>query len=123
MSTVSFIVIYARDVDKTLQFYSALGLTFLPEQHGAGPKHHSCQMGDLALEIYPSDAKALVGGAGMIGISVTDLDETLLSLQAAGSYVASPIAPFGDGRRCIINDPDGWKVFVYDQTQISETKP
>lgn len=120
MNVVSFIVIYARDVEKSLQFYTALGLYFKQEQHGAGPKHHSCQMGDLALEIYPSDANSVTGCAGMIGISVTDLDDIGLPLEAMEPHVRSPIAPFGNGRRCIVNDPDGWRVFVYDQRQIND---
>ncbi|WP_456388151.1 VOC family protein [Profundibacter sp.] len=53
MNMVSFIVIYARDLEKSLQFYTALGLSFKQEQHGAGPKHHSCQMGGAGVGDIP----------------------------------------------------------------------
>jgi len=75
-------------------------------------------MGDLTLEIYPSDAKTVTGCAGMIGISVNDIG---LSLDAMEPHVRSPIAPFGNGRRCIVNDPDGCKVFVYDHRLAGKT--
>ena len=113
----SFLVLYAQDMAQTLRFYSALGLDFKSEQHGAGPKHYCCQIGDLALEIYPAMDDDLPSATGMIGLSVQDLDEIPLSLEATEPYVVSACAQFGDGRRCVIKDPDGTKVFLFENSQ------
>lgn len=115
MNGVSFLVFYAEDVDETVRFYTALGLEFKGEQHGAGPRHYCCQLDNLALEIYPADEGDTHCGAEMLGILVDDLDEISLSLKAPEPYIISTSAPFGNGNRCVIRDPDGRKVFVFDE--------
>lgn len=113
-SGVSFLVLYAPDVMATVKFYTALGLEFRTEQHGSGPEHHCCQKNGLALEIYPAENVDAPIGTGMIGISVDDLDAIALSLQTAEPYILSATAQFGNGRRCVLKDPDGRQVFVFD---------
>lgn len=47
------LVIYTDHEEDFLSFFRELGLTFKKEQHGFGPEHHACQVGDKVLEVYP----------------------------------------------------------------------
>ncbi len=99
-------------MSETVAFYTALGLAFQIEQHGAGPKHYCCQLDGLALEIYPSEGGD-VGGSAMVGIEVDDL----ASLKLPLNIIVAQTAPFGMGRRVIAKDPDGRNVFVFEAGQ------
>lgn len=109
--TLSLAVIRAADVNASLAFYSALGLNFVPEQHGTGPVHHSCALGGVVLEIYPGQEgtapEPRAGGATMLGFEVTSLDEVLASLQALGIEPKSPPKEADWGRWINVTDPDG----------------
>lgn len=52
MQTV--VVIYTHEVDKAVEFFTGLGLTFVPEKHGKGPDHYSCERDGKVFEIYPA---------------------------------------------------------------------
>ncbi|WP_428540095.1 VOC family protein [Profundibacter sp.] len=99
-------------MSETVAFYTALGLAFQSEQHGTGPKHYCCQLDALALEIYPSKGGD-INGSVMVGIKADDLDSLKLPLN----NIVAQTAPFGDGRRVIVTDPDGRNVFVFEAGQ------
>ncbi len=46
-------VLRTNEVEKTLEFYQTLGLTFVQEQHGNGPVHYACESNGNVFEIYP----------------------------------------------------------------------
>ncbi len=46
-------VIRTGDMEGTRRFYEALGLAFVEEQHGDGPRHYACERNGCVLEIYP----------------------------------------------------------------------
>jgi catechol 2,3-dioxygenase-like lactoylglutathione lyase family enzyme len=48
------VVLRARDVDATRTFYEGLGLIFVEERHGTGPRHFAADAGAWVLEIYPA---------------------------------------------------------------------
>jgi catechol 2,3-dioxygenase-like lactoylglutathione lyase family enzyme len=41
MATLDHVVLRCADLERSRAFYEALGLTVVPEQHGAGPAHFS----------------------------------------------------------------------------------
>ena len=80
---LSLVVLQSGDVQASKDFYSLLGLSFVEEQHGTGPRHYSTTLGALVLEIYPcqgSNASAPL----RIGFRVPSLDETLDVLRGRG---------------------------------------
>src|SRR4051812_5572365 len=85
MTLLSLIVIKSADVDATLAFYSALEITFVPEQHNSGPVHYSSNIGEVVLEIYPSSSetpsKTATGGDTMLGFRVASLETVLTRLR------------------------------------------
>lgn len=119
MATLSLIVLRCVDLEASRTFYSALGLYFELEQHGNGPVHYSCQLGDHVLELFPgkpgSAPARLVGGATMHGFHVESLEAVLSSLQAQQAEIIHSPSDSPWGRRAVVLDPDGRAV---ELTQI-----
>ncbi len=110
-SSLSLLVLRAEDLDRSLRFYQALGLKFTEEQHGNGPLHHACQLGEAVLELYPgkpgSAPDRRSGGATMIGFRVDSLSQTLLTLAELGVTVLTAPSPSSTPSRAVVEDPDG----------------
>ncbi len=119
MISFSLIVVRAAKVEAALSFYSALGLTFVQEQHGSGPIHHSCTLGNVTMEIYPLKAGAEFqpDTSTMIGFGVASLDETLADLAKLG--VAPKSAPKNSEWGLWVNviDPDNRVVQLHEKIQ------
>ncbi|MFF4647453.1 VOC family protein [Streptomyces sp. NPDC001389] len=97
-------VIYTDQLEACRAFYSGLGLTLVPEQHGRGPAHYAAALaGGGVLELYPAGARPATG---------------YLRLGLAAPAAAS--AADAGGRR-IFTDPDGRTVIL--TTTPEETTP
>lgn len=104
-SALGLLVVRCRDVERSLSFYTAIGLSFVREQHGRGPVHHAATLdGGTVLELYPCGEKVSVGGLRM-GIRVADPLAAVRALQRLG-WEARPAA----SRSWIVEDPDGLTV-------------
>ncbi|WP_226353768.1 hypothetical protein [Pseudonocardia sp. ICBG601] len=67
---LSLLVLYTEKLEACREFYTALGLRLVEEQHGAGPVHYSTTMpGGLVLEIYPGKPDRTTGRL-RLGITV-----------------------------------------------------
>lgn len=104
---LSLLVLRSSDPVATRRFYEALGLTFTTEQHGTGPVHHACVLGETVLEIYPhrEGAQRDVRDETRLGLRVADLDATLATAVACGFTVQKH--PSATSPRALLNDPDG----------------
>ncbi len=99
----SLLVLRARDIETTANFYRALGLEFQSEQHGQGPLHFACERDGFVLEIYPlKPNQAEVNDSIMLGFRVESLQATLhefnsnVEIKSGETRIASVIDP--DGR-------------------------
>lgn len=121
MAALSLIVLRCVDLEVSRSFYAALGLCFEKEQHGNGPIHYSCRLGDLVLELYPgkpvSVSARTVGGATMHGFRVDSLEAVLANLQIQRSEIIHPPSDSPWGRRAIVLDPDGRAVELTQSQQ------
>jgi hypothetical protein len=104
------LVLYALDPKKTLAFYRAAGLTFRPERHGGGPRHHACGLGGFAIEIY-RDTRRTVGilphqPTSRMIIYVEDAGKTREKLLALGA-TCSESKMSDAGPAFLAVDPDG----------------
>ena len=110
-TNLNLIVVKTSRLTDSLSFYRALGLSFVEEQHGTGPKHFSANLGGVVLELYPGtdgnapDRKS--GGATMMGFKVASLDGVLAELSKLAIQVISPAKESAWGRRAVVADPDG----------------
>lgn len=114
---LSLIVLRAINIEVSLAFYQALGVTFIQEQHGSGPVHYSCDLGGVILELYPAKAgssQKVNTDTTMLGFKVTSLASTLAKLNTLG--IESKSAPQKSEWGLWVNviDPSGYTV------QISE---
>lgn len=53
----TLLVLYSGKPGELRKFYELLGLQFQKEQHGNGPEHFACDLGEVVLEIYPAEAR------------------------------------------------------------------
>ncbi|GAA4979428.1 hypothetical protein GCM10023205_55030 [Yinghuangia aomiensis] len=86
---MALLVLYSARVDECREFYAALGLEFVREQHGRGPVHYAAVLdGGLVVELYPAGAR---GETGALRLGFT--------VSAAEGRAA--------GERFQVTDPDG----------------
>lgn len=105
---LNLIVLKTHHLDRLKEFYSALGLSFVEEQHGDGPLHLSARVSEVVLELYPLPGDAGPADASTrLGFAVPDLDAVLARLGVA---VVSGPQETEWGRRAVVHDPDGRKV-------------
>lgn len=107
--TCNLTVIRSSDIERSVLFYEALGLTLVPHLHGSGPLHYAFEERSHTFEIYPI-RDALPTTSARIGFSVDALEETIAAiLEVGGELIVSPQdSPWG--RRAVIRDPDGHRV-------------
>jgi hypothetical protein len=107
---LNLVVIRSRNIDKSVAFYSALGITFSKHAHGKGPEHYAYEEGAVTFEIYPETEPASATTATRIGFKVTELDSLLPILVERGGSIAIPAKDSPWGRRAVVIDPTGHKV-------------
>ncbi|MEM9244519.1 MAG: VOC family protein [Cyanobacteria bacterium P01_F01_bin.153] len=88
---LSYFVLYVRDLAKSAEFYSRLGLKLVAEQHGKGPQHYSCTFGGVTLELYPAGNRSVT--RIRLGLEITPTPAVEELLEKHGSRV--------------LKDPDG----------------
>ena len=101
VSGLTLVVLRCADLERSRRFYEALGLTLMPEQHGAGPRHYSARVGQTVLEFYP-DAGGSTRGL-RLGLELVDLAAAVSELAKIGA-VPRPGSPV------TIDDPDGHRL-------------
>jgi predicted enzyme related to lactoylglutathione lyase len=110
-TSLNLIVVRSANLEASLTFYGALGLSFVQEQHGTGPIHYSCELGGTVIEIYPGKPGTAPdrrnAGATLIGFQIADLDATLKALEPTGTVVLTAPQDSDWGRRAVVQDPDG----------------
>ncbi len=118
MLRLNLLVLKTRRLDPLLRFYAALGIEFVEEQHGDGPRHHAGRVADLVLELYPlSEDSGPADTTTRLGFAVTDLEAAVASLLAAGGTVVTKPKQTEWGLRAVVRDPDGRAV---ELSQVAE---
>jgi catechol 2,3-dioxygenase-like lactoylglutathione lyase family enzyme len=106
---LSLIVLQSTDLQAARDFYSNLGLSFVEEQHGAGPRHYAATIGALVLEIYPCQGNKPAAPI-RIGFRVPSLDHTIALLRSRGARIVREASDSPWGRRAVVEDPDGNRI-------------
>jgi lactoylglutathione lyase len=107
--TLSLVVLQCANIQAARDFYSLLGLTFVEEQHGKGPRHFSAAIGSFVLEIYPCQANK-PSAPLRIGFRVPSLDQTLAVLRSNRARIVREASDSPWGRRAVVEDPDGNRI-------------
>src|SRR4051812_36710496 len=106
---LNLVVIHSADLERSAQFYKALGVHMTLERHGSGPKHFAGRAGSVLLEIYPRKAGQASTGT-RLGFRIASLARVFDELIAAGGSVASLPKKSPWGFRAVVVDPDGHRI-------------
>ena len=107
--TLSLLVLRVSDIERSVEFYSAVGLNFECEQHGTGPKHFSASVGDTVFELYPATER-FPATASRVGFAVASITSVLDSWRQTGIEILSEPKDSPYGIRAVVSDPDGHRV-------------
>ncbi|MGB0749411.1 MAG: VOC family protein [Magnetospiraceae bacterium] len=124
VSGINLIVLRAKDPDRMRDFYTTLGLDFVEEKHGAGPRHHACDMDGVILEIYPCATGVAATTGTRLGFTVSSLAETLEALGDTPPMLSPPRLRAGT-QCCVLEDPEGHRVELVETraSTFSESQP
>lgn len=110
---LNLLVLRSVDVRATRELYEAIGLVFLDEQHGNGPRHCSATLsGGLVIEIYPTN-ESIPTEKTRLGFFVDELGTVLRAVLAAGAVEISLDAPLG----AVVEDLDGRRIELRQATR------
>jgi lactoylglutathione lyase len=102
---LNLIVIRGEEPDRLVQFYEAVGLRFIMEKHGRGPKHYAAVIGDIVLEIYPSRSAADHTTGARLGFRVDSVRGVIEGLRDQG--LLNVHGHDHSAGRAILKDPAG----------------
>src|SRR5580765_670339 len=111
---LNLVVLRSADLHRAERFYRLLGIQFVREQHGTGPEHLACYLGEAVLEIYPRTA-ATEGPEARIGFGVPSVVNVVKAVLESGERVLSPAKKGRWGLRAVVVDPDGHRVELIEK--------
>jgi lactoylglutathione lyase len=120
VTEIASLVLFAAEIDRTAEFYRAIGLEFEHEDHGEGPVHFAVELAGVHFAIYPTEQSGRAPARGAAGSSfpgfyVADLDEVTESLRRTGARVLTDHQQMPWGCRVVVEDPDGRAIEVNDR--------
>ena len=115
---INLIVIRVFDIERSACFYQALGLALTREKHGSGPEHYSADLEGTTLELYPRSDQEDTSRV-RLGFTVNKLDRVVNACVTAGARLVAPARKSQWGRRAVIEDPDGHKIELTENTRRS----
>ena len=117
-------VVKVRDIERTREFYEALGYVLCREQHEDGPVHYSADFGRFVQEFYPAAADEATGPANgeFWIIAVEDFERVLLAAGRLG-LKREKMRTHSAGRlvrSAVFEDPDGYRILVQEIRPVSQ---
>ena len=109
MTSLNLLVLRASNPERLARFYSAFGLVFQTERHGAGPDHQTCDLGGSVLEIYPAKSPDQSTAGARLGFRVSSLKDAVAACLSDGAVLKAPHQSAW-GYRAIVQDPEGHTV-------------
>ena len=107
---LNLVVIRSKDINRSAEFYSTIGLHLDKHQHGSGPEHFTYEHGASVFEIYPRQGENDSTSEVRIGFQVTSVDNVIENLMRIGATIVSVPKNSPWGRRAVIKDIDGHRV-------------
>jgi hypothetical protein len=113
--SLTLLVLKTLQTANLLAFYRTIGIDLVEEQHGRGPLHHSAQLGNTVLELYPAQDAHAVNSATRLGFTLAHLAEVIETLRSASTPIVSEPKTTEWGTRAVVRDPEGRTVELYQQ--------
>ena len=107
------LVLYAKDIIKTVAFYETLGIVFRDEKHGDGPLHAAADFGGFVLEVYPKPPSRKESGTpGERLVFRIDDVEGMIELLTFVGHPVTRSKPSAQGPTILTRDPDGREILL-----------
>ncbi|WP_100492713.1 VOC family protein [Mycobacteroides abscessus] len=107
--TLTLLVLYVSDPERSRDFYYLIGLDFTEQRHQGGPVHHAAELpSGIVLELYPAGDHPVT--RTRLGFEVRGRAAVAEALRAAGFTVK---------RQSLAIDPDGNRVEITDSEAVS----
>lgn len=116
---INLIVIRVSDIERSACLYRALGLALTREKHGTGPEHYSADLEGTIFELYPQSTDQEGTSRIRLGFTVNQLDRVVNACVTAGARLVASPKESSWGRRAVIEDPDGHKIELTEDTRRS----
>lgn len=97
------LVLRCADLERSREFYEALGFVAVREKHGNGPEHYALETHGLVIELYPSVRTPTTGLR--LGLEVRSLAEAERGVREVGATVVRV-----SESSALFLDPDGNEV-------------
>lgn len=118
------VMLYVRDLEKSIKFYEAMGMSVLRTEQKHDEKCTIVFLGfgaeadNTVVELTHNwgDHEYTAGnGYSQIAISTPDVIEKAKELEGKGIPIANegPVAGIGN-KACAVHDPDGWKTVLVE---------
>jgi catechol 2,3-dioxygenase-like lactoylglutathione lyase family enzyme len=111
MKSISGLVCYVSDLDKTAVFYEALGFRFASKRDDS---RLTAYVNWFWVEMHQKDDFAEPSVGRFVYIAVEDIEEFYAGVMAAGMMPETEIHDDLSGRReFMLSDPDGYKLVFF----------
>lgn len=108
---LKLLVIRSKNIEKSVQFYEKIGLEFDYHQHGNGPMHYSCKLGETVFELYPFlKGQEVADRSTRLGFEVESLDALIEELRRMEIPIIQEPKASEFGYFAVVKDLDGRKV-------------
>jgi lactoylglutathione lyase len=111
---IRLLVLRTAEMNRLVDFYTLLGLTFEYHKHGNSPFHYSATIEKTVLEIYPlSKSQSEADKNLRLGFGIENFDETITTLKGLNIPFSLEPTETDFGFIAIISDPDERKIELY----------
>jgi lactoylglutathione lyase len=107
--------IVATDIDRSIAFYTALGIEVLRRRGERREAFAALKMGDAEINLFCNPDRRYGAEPRQVDhlcvcMEAASIDELMVDLQAAGIAVASGPVKRSDGAALFVRDPDGLRI-------------
>jgi catechol 2,3-dioxygenase-like lactoylglutathione lyase family enzyme len=118
------LVLFTADLDRSVKFYRALGIPIDTETHDDGPPHSAADVGGTHFAIYEGERGAAPphrrGGCTFPGFTVESVADSLAAARPFSRSVIQEPEYYPWGLRCVLEDPDGRPIEIYEPAPPQE---
>lgn len=101
-------------MQKLVDFYQLLGVSFEYHKHGNSPYHYSATIDEMVIEIYPLTKTQTEADKNLrLGFELDDFDTVIELLKKAEVLFASEPTQTDFGFMVVVVDPDGRRMELY----------
>jgi hypothetical protein len=108
--SLTLLVLKTRQVDRVRTFYQALGIAFIEERHGSGPRHFAGRVGDVVMEVYPLPDDGTADPSTRLSFTVGNMVDVVQAVQGLDAPMVKQPTQTAWGLQAVVKDPDGRSV-------------